>query len=58
MTLRRDDTLDLGSWCILRCSNCKTLELAASLTEAGFDAWSPLEWRATAAGFGRWPNVG
>jgi transcription antitermination factor NusG len=30
-------------WCILRCSNVKTLELAASLTEAGFEAWSPVE---------------
>lgn len=35
-------TLDLGSWCILRCSNCKTLELARSLNEAGFEAWSPV----------------
>lgn len=30
-------------WLILRCSNCKTLELATSLTEAGFEAWSPAE---------------
>lgn len=30
-------------WAILRCSNCKTLELAASLTDAGFEAWSPAE---------------
>jgi transcription antitermination factor NusG len=30
-------------WAILRCSNCKTLELAASLVDAGFDAWSPAE---------------
>lgn len=37
------DTLDLGSWCILRCSNGKTLELAASLADAGFEAWSPAE---------------
>jgi transcription antitermination factor NusG len=28
---------------ILRCANCKTLELAASLTDAGFEAWSPVE---------------
>lgn len=28
-------------WVILRCSNCKTLELARSLTDAGFEAWSP-----------------
>src|SRR5690606_9173703 len=27
-------------WCVLRCSNTKTLELAASLADAGFDAWS------------------
>lgn len=31
------------AWCILRCSNCKTLDLAASLNEAGFEAWSPVE---------------
>jgi transcription antitermination factor NusG len=30
-------------WCILRCSGCKTLELAASLNEAGFEAWAPVE---------------
>lgn len=30
------------AWCVLRCSNCKTLELAASLTDAGFEAWSPV----------------
>lgn len=29
-------------WCILRCSSCKTLELAASLNEAGYEAWSPV----------------
>lgn len=31
----------MTSWLILRCSNVKTLELAKSLTEAGFEAWSP-----------------
>lgn len=31
------------TWAILRCSNCKTLDLAASLNEAGFEAWSPVE---------------
>jgi transcription antitermination factor NusG len=30
-------------WIILTCSNAKTLDLARSLTEAGFDAWSPVE---------------
>lgn len=30
-------------WAILRCANCKTLELAASLTDAGFEAWTPVE---------------
>jgi hypothetical protein len=30
-------------WAILRCANCKTLELAASLNDAGFEAWSPVE---------------
>lgn len=32
----------MTDWCILRCSGCKTLELAASLTDAGFEAWSPV----------------
>lgn len=32
----------MTDWCILRCANCKTLELAASLTDAGFEAWSPV----------------
>ena len=31
------------AWAILRCSNCKTLDLAASLTDAGFEAWTPVE---------------
>lgn len=31
------------NWCILTCSNCKTLDLVASLIDAGFDAWSPVE---------------
>lgn len=30
-------------WCILRCSSSKTLDLAASLTEDGFEAWTPAE---------------
>lgn len=30
------------TWAILRCANCKTLELAASLTDAGFEAWTPV----------------
>lgn len=30
-----------GDWCILRCSGPRTLKLAASLTAAGYDAWTP-----------------
>lgn len=30
-------------WLILRCSGCKTLDLVASLNDAGFEAWSPVE---------------
>lgn len=33
----------MTDWCILRCSNCKTLELARSLNDAGFEAWTPVE---------------
>lgn len=32
----------MTDWCILRCSNCKTLELARTLNEAGFEAWAPV----------------
>ena len=31
------------AWCILRCSNAKTLNLATSLADVGFDAWTPVE---------------
>jgi hypothetical protein len=34
---RRDDT----DWCILRTSGGRTLNLARSLAEAGFDVWTP-----------------
>lgn len=30
-------------WIILTCSNAKTIDLARSLTDAGFEAWSPVE---------------
>ncbi|MDN4632774.1 hypothetical protein QCD71_14715 [Sphingomonas sp. PsM26] len=36
---RRDDT----DWCILRTSGGRTLNLARSLAEAGFDVWTPRE---------------
>jgi transcription antitermination factor NusG len=31
-----------GRWCILRCSGASTLALAASLNEAGYEAWAPV----------------
>ncbi|MET3826551.1 transcription antitermination factor NusG [Sphingomonas sp. PvP055] len=36
---RREDT----DWCILRTSGGRTLNLARSLAEAGFDVWTPQE---------------
>jgi transcription antitermination factor NusG len=30
-------------WFILTCSSCKTIDLARSLTEAGYEAWTPVE---------------
>lgn len=33
----------MSDWIILTCSNAKTLDLARSLTEAGYEAWSPVE---------------
>lgn len=37
----RDNGAD--GWCILRCSAARTLMLASSLANAGFDAWTPTE---------------
>lgn len=39
------DTLDLGSWCILRMSSGDTLRLVKSLHRAGIEAWAPIEKR-------------
>lgn len=33
----------MTDWCILRTAGSSTLRLAASLTEAGFEAWTPVE---------------
>lgn len=41
MTVRA--TYDLGSWCILRMASASTLRVAQSLTDAGFEAWTPTE---------------
>lgn len=35
------------SWCVLRTKGQFTLPLAASLSEVGFDAWSPVEVQVT-----------
>jgi transcription antitermination factor NusG len=39
------DTLDLGSWCILRMASGDTLRLVKSLRSARIDAWAPIEKR-------------
>jgi transcription antitermination factor NusG len=39
------DTLDLGSWCILRMASGDTLRLVKSLRAARIDAWAPIEKR-------------
>jgi transcription antitermination factor NusG len=46
-------TLDLGSWCILRCSSGDTLRVQRSLSLAGLDAWTPIEKR-----IGKMPKTG
>lgn len=33
----------MTDWCILRCSGGSTLGLAKSLSDAGFEVWSPIE---------------
>ncbi len=43
-------------WCILRCSSSQTLQLAASLNDAGFRAWTPVEVRQVLAGKERKPT--
>lgn len=39
------DTLDLGSWCILRMASADTLRVAKSLSDAGLEVWTPVERR-------------
>lgn len=38
-----DATTSPTDWCILRCSAARTLPLAASLNEAGIEAWTPMK---------------
>lgn len=38
-----DETLDLGSWFILRMASNDTLSVAKGLSKAGFDVWTPIE---------------
>lgn len=47
-----EDVLDLGSWCILRMASADTLRVTQSLKAAGFDVWTPTEWRV-----GRMPRT-
>lgn len=45
------DIEDTGDkWCILRCSGSRTLALAGSLAEVGYDVWAPAETRTRLAG--------
>lgn len=37
------ETLDLGSWFILRCASADTLKVASQLEKRGFDVWTPVE---------------
>lgn len=41
------------SWCILRTSSSQTLNLAASLTDAGYEVWAPTELREKRIGKAR-----
>lgn len=42
-------------WCILRTSGTNTVGLAKALTEAGYEAWTPIEPRTRLAGRNRKP---
>ena len=44
--------LDLGAWCILRSASTDTLPLVKSLTNAGYNVWTPTERRT-----GRMPRT-
>ncbi len=46
MMTKRDEI----GWCILRTSARQTLDLAASLADAGYDVWTPVEIRERLAG--------
>lgn len=37
------ETLDLGSWFILRCASADTLKLAEQLRRRGLDVWTPIQ---------------
>lgn len=43
--MAKADTLDLGSWFILRTASADTLPLVNSLKKRGFDVWTPVEKR-------------
>jgi hypothetical protein len=47
-----NDTLDLGSWCILRMASADTLKVARALDAAGLSVWTPTERK-----FGRKPRT-
>ena len=36
------ETLDLGSWFILRCASADTLKVVSALDKRGFDVWTPV----------------
>lgn len=46
------DTLDLGSWFILRMASADTLRIHRNLMQAGLSTWTPIERR-----FGRMPRT-
>src|SRR5690606_1032057 len=41
--MTKHETLDLGSWCILRTASVDTLHLAKSLRDVGLEVWAPVE---------------
>lgn len=43
MRNEQDETLDLGSWFILRCASVDTLKLADQLRKRGHDVWTPIQ---------------
>lgn len=49
--MRQED--EIGGWCILRTTPSRTVPLTVSLSDAGFDVWTPIEVQVSRVGRAR-----